>query len=149
MPPWDVLSCTTLYEKCGRDMHSQCGFCHATVKRGGKLISVPPPNELGLQALNKHSKTYTHTYTKNQPNPPNNPKISQIETENIFAQVLLHLVHPVTFTVTEHLLKSCIFNVYFNTFWLASLYRIAPWQECVYVCASDLMLFFLVISKGV
>lgn len=108
--------------------------------------SFPPPNELGLQALNKKSKT---PKKKPQPKPQNNPKTSQIETENIFAKVLLHLVHPVAFTVTEHLLKICTFNVYFNTFWLASLYRIAPWQECVYVCASDLMLFFLVISKGV
>lgn len=99
-------------------------------------------------ASTQETKQNIHIHKKST-KPPKQPKISQIETENIFAQVLLHLVHPVTFTVTEHLFKSCIFNVYFNTFWLASLYRIAPWQECVYVCASDLMLFFLVISKGV
>lgn len=110
-----------------------CGFCHRTLKREGNVDRSSTPKSIQVAC------------PKIKPNQTR----KTLQTENIFVKILLHLVHPVTFTVTEHLLKSCIFNVYFNAFWFASLYRIAPWQECVYVCASDLMLFFLVISKGV
>lgn len=108
---------------------SHCVFCHDTLKR------EVAPIYLRVNWGWMHYKLIIFTL--------------QVQTENTFVKVLLHLVHLVTFAVTEHLLKSCIFNVYFNEFWLASLYRIAPWQECVYMCASDLMLFFFVISKGV
>lgn len=149
VPSQDVPWFIALY-KCNRDLCSAGQWLlllswNPEKKMQNEPLFHPKVNWCSMQYFKK-KQTTTNKKTTSQPKPKT---ISQIKIENIFAKVLLHLAHPLTFTVTEHLLKSCIFNVYFNTFWLASLYRIAPWQECVYVCAPDLMLFFLVISKGV